>query len=117
MSVKSLEFTSDGKQLRIDVDKDAGKLTLSGDGDPQVIDADMIAQQLGGDGDLASIHPNMPDFVNRMLKAAMTLGIVTTKVGNSWYVSVPRTFTGVFTTLLGGVQKSDVEMAIELLNR
>ena len=47
----------------------------------------------------------------------MGLGIVTTNVDGAWYVSPIRTVSGVFTTLLGGMQQSDIEMFIDLANK
>jgi hypothetical protein len=116
VSVKSLEFTADGEHGRIELDKDAGVATVTANGETRTFDADELAKQLGT-GDLSEIHPDLPDFVARMLKAVMGLGIVTTNVDGKWYVSPVRTSSGVFTTLLGGMQQSDIEMFIDLANK
>jgi hypothetical protein len=116
VSVKTLDVTVDGKTIHIAIDKDAGTLTVvDAEGKSQTIDANSIGELI--DTDLSEVHPNLPDFVGRMLKAALGLGILTTQADGKWYVSPARSFTGVFTTLLGGVEQQDIEMFIELLNK
>ncbi len=117
VSVKTLNVTMDSKTVKISVDKDAGTMTIiDADNASKTIDANSVGDLIGTD--LTSVHPNMPDFVGRMIKAALGMGFVTTKAGDgNWYVSPARTTTGVFTTLLGGMEQRDIQMFIDLLDK
>ena len=116
VSISAVEFTANGEHGRIELNKDAGTATVTANGETRTFDAAELANQFGT-GDLSEIHPNMPDFVARMLKAVMGLGVVTTNVDGSWYVSPVRTVSGVFTTLLSGMEQSDIQMFIDLANK
>ena len=69
------------------------RLHAAGNDDVELADAN----ELVGESDLDQIHPNMPDFVQRMVKAALGLGVVTTEVDGQWYVSPLRSYSSVFT--------------------
>jgi hypothetical protein len=115
LSIRSMQFTSGRESGSIEIDQDAGTVTVSDGSDSQTFDAASI-EELIGTGELASIHPNMTDFVERMLKAALGLGVVTTEVDGQWYVSPLRSYSAVFTVLLSGMEQADIEMFIDLLN-
>jgi hypothetical protein len=116
LSVKSMQFTAEGESGSIEIDQAAGSVTVTDGSDTQTFDADSLSELIGA-GQLEEIHPNMPDFVQRMLKAALGLGVVATEVDGQWYVSPLRSYSGIFTTLLGGMEQTDVEMFIDLLNQ
>ncbi|MEP6980867.1 MAG: hypothetical protein ABJA16_08920 [Nakamurella sp.] len=116
LSIKTLSFTSGSDSGSIAIDQSAGSVTVTTGSDTQTFNADSIAELIGT-GQLADVHPNMPDFVQRMLKAALGLGVVTTEVDGSWYVSPLRSYSGIFTTLFGGMEQRDIEMVIELLQQ
>ncbi len=117
VSLRSLTFTANGESGTVEVDQPGGTVTvIDASGQRQTFDASTLSRLVGAT-DLASVHPNLPDFVSRMLRAALGIGIVTTQVDGQWYVSPLRTTTGVVTTLLSGVQQQDIRMLIELLKR
>ncbi|WP_205843641.1 hypothetical protein [Nakamurella deserti] len=116
VSVKSLQFTADGESGSIEIDQAAGSVTVTDGSDTQTFDADSLGELIGA-GRLEEIHPDMPDFVQRMLKAALGLGVVTTEVDGQWYVSPLRSYSAIFTVLLGGMEQTDIEMFIDLLEQ
>ncbi len=114
LSIRTLEFTAGGESGRIEIDQAANSITVINGSDVQTFDVDTIAELIGTQ-ELADVHPNMTDFVQRMLSAAVRLGIVATQVDDRWYVSPLRSYSGLFTTLLGGMEQRDFEMFIDLL--
>ncbi|AZI58048.1 hypothetical protein EH165_07725 [Nakamurella antarctica] len=116
VSLGTLEITFDGTTAKIVRDVAAGSVTVSANGEAQTFDSTAVASLLGSK-DLSEIHPNLPAMVARMIKAALGLGVIATKVDGSWYIAPARTFLGTVPQLMSGMEESDIDMFLDLLKQ
>jgi len=65
----------------------------------------------------SQMPPQVADMVKREFKQLLSIGIVTTQVDGKWYVSPLRTFSGVVTTLLQGLQPADIDFLLQMAGK
>jgi|GEM_PF-1085580 len=117
LSIKSLSLTADGQTVTIQRDATSGSVTLTVPDQPAVtLDESTIDNYLTDTLGASStgLDPQLLDIIKREFKQVIGLGLVTVKVGDSWYVSPIRSFSDVFVSLLKGLQPGDVDYLISL---
>jgi len=117
VSLQNATIEADGKTTTITVDAPAGKVTVDQDGRKQEFTGDNVLQQISGSSRSAQMPPQVADMIKREFKQLLTVGIVTTQVDGKWYVSPLRTFSGVLTTMLQGLQPADIEFLLQMAGK
>ncbi len=121
VSLGTIEITYQGETVKLVRNSDAGSVTVTTDGEEITYDSATIEQELeaalAGDETFTNEQlGQISEIAGRMLKAGLGVGIVTTEVDGSWYISPVRSVFGVFPQLLSGFEPQDVDLVIDLLN-
>lgn len=121
VSLGTMEITYQGDTVKVERDVAAGSVTITAQGDTTTYDAATVKDQLesalaGSDSFSSDQLSQISEVAVRMIKAALGIGIVTTEVDGSWYVSPVRSVFGIFPQLLSGAEPQDVDLFIDLLN-
>jgi len=117
VSLKNATIETDGKRTTITVDAAAGKMTVDQDGKKQEFTGDNLLAQMTGSGRSTQMPPQVADMVKREFKQLLSIGIVTTQVDGKWYVSPLRSFSGVVTTMLQGLQPADIDFLLQMAGK
>jgi len=108
-------FTAEGQTVTISRNVDEGSITISAPGQPEVtLDENTIDSYIEQAAGEESLDPQLVDLIKREFKQIIGLGIVTTKVGDEYYVSPVRSFSDIFVSLLKGMEPEDVQYLISL---
>jgi hypothetical protein len=115
VSLAGATVTAEGQTVTITRNVDEGSITVSAPGQPEVkLDESTIDSYIEQAAGNESLDPQMVDLIKREFKQIIGLGIVTTKVGNEYYVSPVRSFSDIFVSLLKGMEPEDVQYLISL---
>jgi len=108
-------FTVEGQTVTVTRNVDEGSITVSVPGQPEVtLDENTIDSYIEQAAGEENLDPQMVDLIKREFKQIIGLGIVTTKVGDQYYVSPVRSFSDIFVSLLKGMEPEDVQYLIKL---
>jgi hypothetical protein len=108
-------FTAEGQTVTVTRNVEEGSITVSAPGQPEVkLDESTIDSYIAQAAGDETLDPQMVALIKREFKQIIGLGIVTTKVGNEYYVSPVRSFSDIFVSLLKGMEPEDVQYLISL---
>lgn len=119
VSLKTLTVTVDGKDYSVVRDPAAGSLTVTVPGEEPVVlndsTLDSYISKLGSSS--SPMAPELSKIVKSEFKQVIGLGVVMTESGGKWYASPLRSYTGIFTALLKGLDAGDVDYLISLAKK
>lgn len=119
VSFKHVTVEVDGQKVDITLDAGAGELTIEQKGEKQVIKGSQLAELAVGQSGRSSsgsnkIDPKVGEILDRLFKKVLGMGIVTTEVDGKHYVSPLRTTSGVFISLLQGLEAGDIDYLLAM---
>jgi hypothetical protein len=116
VSLKTLTATVDGKDYALVRDPAAGSLTVTVPGEPAIVlnDSTLDSFIAKMNGDSSPMAPALIKIIKSEFKQVIGLGVVMTESGGKWYASPLRSYTGIFTALLKGMDAGDVDYLISL---
>lgn len=114
VSVKSLTVSFDGKEYSVLRDGDSLTVTVPGQA-PLVLNDSTIDSVIAKTG--GKLDPQAIAIVKQEFKQVLGLGVVMTQSGSQWYVSPLRSYVGIFTALLKGLQATDIDYFISLAKK
>lgn len=119
VSLKTLTATVDGKDYALVRDPAAGSLTVTVPGEPAIVlnDSTLDSFIAKMNGDSSPMAPQLTKIIKSEFKQVIGLGVVMTENGGKWYASPLRSYTGIFTALLKGIDASDVDYLISLAKK
>lgn len=119
VSLKTLTATVDGKDYALVRDPAAGSLTVTVPGEePVVLNDSTLDSYISKMGSSSSpIAPELVKIIKSEFKQVIGLGVVMTETDGKWYASPLRSYTGVFTALLKGLDAGDVDYLISLAKK
>ncbi len=119
VSLKTLTATVDGKDYKLVRDPAAGSLTVSVPGEEAVVLNDSTLDNYISKMGLSSspMAPELSKIIKSEFKQVIGLGVVMTENGGKWYASPLRSYKGIFTALLKGLDAGDVDYLISLAKK
>ena len=120
VSLKTLTATFDGKDYALVRDPAAGSLTVTVPGEPAIVlndsTLDSFITKMNGSNS-SPMAPELSKIIKSEFKQVIGLGVVMTESGGKWYASPLRSYTGIFTALLKGLDAGDVDYLISLAKK
>ncbi len=117
VSIKSLTVTVNGTSTTIAHDGDSLTVSTAGKAPVTVTDAtiDSYLDELGTGGSV--VDPTLKDIIKREYKQVLGIGFVLTQTNGKWFFSPLRSYVGIFTQLLKGLQPSDIDYFLTQIHR
>jgi hypothetical protein len=115
VSLASITVTAEGQTITLTRDPDAGSVTLTVPGQPEVtLDQDTIDTYLADALGTGEIDQQGLDIIKREFSQLIGLGFVTVEVDGQYYVSPIRSAFDVVVSLMKGLEPGDIDYLISL---
>ena len=119
VSLKTLTATVDGKDYALVRDPAAGSLTVTVPGEAPVVlndsTLDSFISKMSSES--SPMAPQLVKIIKSEFTQVIGLGVVMTQSGGSWYASPLRSYTGIFTAVLKGLDAGDIDYLISLAKK
>lgn len=115
VSLKSISLEMEGKSYGVAIDTEKDAVTVTQDGQSQTMTLDQLLNGTMGGSSGNSMPTQVRDILQRVYGKVLELGLVTTQVDGKWYISPLRSMSGVFITLMQGLEPGDIDYLLSLV--